>query len=85
MPLLPWLPAVKKKKSSHLRLQWLSFLHLLKRLPLKPLLLLPLAPLLLLQMPLPALVVLQKTLLLPLVQLPLLLPKLLRSNIFQIS
>lgn len=81
MPLLLWLPAVKKKKSLHLLLQWLSFLHLLKRLPLKPLLLLPLAPLLRLPMRLPAPMLLPKTLLLPLVQLLLLLPTLLRSNL----
>ena len=81
MPLLLWLPAVKNKKSLLLLLQWSSFLHLLKRLPLKPLLLLPLVPLLLLPMLLPALAMLPKTLLLLLVQLPLLLPKLLRSNL----
>lgn len=72
----------------HLLLQWLSFLHLLKRLPLKPLLLpllalllLPLVPLLLLPMLLPAPVMLLKTPLLLLVPLPPLLPKLLQSNL----
>ncbi|MEC5213607.1 hypothetical protein RCH06_002160 [Polaromonas sp. CG_9.5] len=90
MPLLPWLPAVKKKKllCLHLLLQWWLFLHLLKRLPLLlllppllALLLLPLVPLLLLPTLLPTPVMLPKTLLLLLVPLLPLLPKLLQSNL----
>ncbi|MEO6320327.1 MAG: hypothetical protein ABIR56_06670 [Polaromonas sp.] len=88
MPLLLWLPAVKKKKLLCLLLPLLSFLHLLKRLPLLLLPLLLLTPLLLLPVLLPApwmppktLLLLLVVLLLPLVQLPPLLPKLLRSNL----